>query len=122
MGDKSALTSPIVLVSGDAALIHLISTEAQELALPLAVVGTLSDAMSRQPETVLIDLDDETIREATAAKSDLAPGGAPSLIGFCRAFGKRAALPSDLSATFRPCRPRFVSGAPRRSVFARMRP
>ena len=84
MGDKSALTSPIVLVSGDAALIHLISTEAQELALPLAVVGTLSDAMSRQPETVLIDLDDETIREATAAKSDLAPGGAPSLIGFCR--------------------------------------
>ena len=84
MGDKSALTSPIVLVSGDAALIHLISTEAQELALPLAVVGTLSDAMSRQPETVLIDLDDETIREATAAKGDLAPGGAPSLIGFCR--------------------------------------
>ena len=96
MGDKSALTSPIVLVSGDAALIHLISTEAQELALPLAVVGTLSDAMSRQPETVLIDLDDETIREAMAAKGDLAPGGAPSLIGFCR---NEQDVPGEIAAT-----------------------
>ncbi len=79
MADKTVLTSPLCLMTGDDALARLISTEAHELALPLTVVRSWSEAMQQQAKTLFLDLDDRTVRDALAASD-----GTWDIIGICR--------------------------------------
>ena len=79
MSDKTVLTTPLCLVTDDGALAHLISTEAHELALPLTVVRSWSEAMQQHAKTLLLDLDDPAVRDALAASD-----GARDMIGICR--------------------------------------
>lgn len=79
MADKTVLTAPLCLVTGDGALAHLISTEAHELALPLTVVRSWSEAMQQHAKTLFLDLDDPAVRDALAASD-----GTWDMIGICR--------------------------------------
>jgi hypothetical protein len=76
-------------VTDDGALAHLISTEAHELALPLMVVRSWSEAMQQHAKTLLLDLDAPEVRDALVASD-----GAWDIIGICR---DAAALSDDLA-------------------------
>ncbi|MBE6620693.1 MAG: hypothetical protein E7625_04955 [Ruminococcaceae bacterium] len=89
MADKTALTAPLCLLTNDGSLAHLISTEAHELALPLTVVRSWPEAMQQHAKTLLLDLDDQAVRDALATAD-----GAWDMIGICR---DAAALSDDLT-------------------------
>jgi DNA-binding response OmpR family regulator len=95
MADTTTLNAPVCLVSRDGALVHLITTEAQEMALPLMVAKTLTDALGQRPEALLLDLDDTEVLEKISALSDTI-----SMIGICRAPD---ALPSWVMDRLQDC-------------------
>ena len=79
MAEKTILNNVVCLVSRDRALIHLVTTEAQEMAISLDVVTAVDEASDRAPGVLLLDLDDAVICEQAET-----PDGASVLIGICR--------------------------------------
>lgn len=89
MADTDILKSPLLLVSGDRALIRLIALECRELALPLEVLETLPTLVEER--AMLLDLDSAGVMDAVSS------GEFSNAAGIGRDLTR---LPAELQARF----------------------
>jgi hypothetical protein len=89
MANNEILKGPLLLVSGDRALVRLIALECRELALPLEVADTLPALAEERP--MLLDLDSAGVMEALTA----AGGEFATMAGICRDLTR---LPAEVQA------------------------